>query len=200
MPNERDLGFFLRLHPKIQRAMIIAGRQRSKETRRVHDQALKTNKQTKLNRMKIMQEKNAEAKGEQWIESMDYIEQYQSDHCWKNRKQAIDEYNKLDSEAKCLKAMKEQISIRKKGFGWDDAGHKWSENGYVYSSRELLDHFLNIVLPIQQSGDRPIPTEPPVTLSAVNDSLSLGTETALVIDTEQFNVKTNKEFKRDMKI
>jgi hypothetical protein len=133
--------------------MIIAGRRRSKETRHVHDQALKTNKQTKLNRIKIMQQKNAETKGEQWIESMDFIEQYKSDHCWKSRKQAIDDYNKWDSKAKPLKAVKEQISIWKKGFGWDDAGRKWSENSCVYSSWELLEHFLNVVLPIKQSGD-----------------------------------------------
>ena len=79
-----------------------------------------------------------------------------------NNKQAIEEYNKLDSKAKRLKAVKEQISIGKKGFGWDNAGHKWSENSCVYSSRELLEHFLNVVLPIKQSGDQPIPTEPPV--------------------------------------
>jgi hypothetical protein len=69
-----------------------------------------------------------------------------------NNKQAIEEYNKLDSEAKRLKVVKEQISIGKKGFGWDDAGHKWSENGYLYSSRELLDDFLNVVLPIEEWG------------------------------------------------
>ena len=199
VPTERNLGFFLRLHPLIQHAMLIAGRRRSKETRRVHDQALQTNKQTKLNRVKIMQQKNAETKGEQWIEAMDYIEQYKSDRCWKSRRQAIEEYNKLDSEAKRLKAVKEQISIRKKGFGWDDAGHKWSENGYVYSSRELLDHFLNIVLSIEESG-RPIPTEPQINLSAVDDSIGLGTMTALEIDTERFNVRTNEEFKQDMAI
>jgi len=45
--------------------MIIAGKRRSKETRRIHDDALKLNKQTKLNRMKIAQQKNAESKGEQ---------------------------------------------------------------------------------------------------------------------------------------
>jgi hypothetical protein len=113
-PVERDLGFFLRLHPKIQRAMIVVGKRMSKEMRRLHDDALKTSKEAKLNKMRIQQEKNAEAHGEMWIEAMNYIEQYSSSRCWKSHEQAIEEYNKLDSESKRLKAVKEQISIRQK--------------------------------------------------------------------------------------
>jgi hypothetical protein len=68
-------------------------------------------------------------------------------------KSEADEYNKLDSDAKRLISVKEQIFHPEERFGWDDAYHKWSENGYVYSSQELLDHFLNVVLPMKHSGD-----------------------------------------------
>jgi tryptophanase len=86
--------------------------------RRLHDDVLKTSsKEAKLNKMKIQQEKNAEARGEMWIEAMNYIEQYSSSRCWKSHEQAIKEYNKLDSKSKRLKSIKEQISICRKGFG-----------------------------------------------------------------------------------
>jgi hypothetical protein len=54
-------------------AMIIAGKCMSKKMRSVHDDALKVRKQAKLNKMKIMQQKNAEACGELWIEAINYI-------------------------------------------------------------------------------------------------------------------------------
>ena len=99
---ERDLGFFHRLNPKIQNAIIVAGRRKMKETRKSHDDAIKNCRQAKLNRMKLAQQKNAEAKGEAYIEAMDYIEQYHSGHCWKTLEQAREEYGMLDSESKCL--------------------------------------------------------------------------------------------------
>jgi hypothetical protein len=115
-PVKRDLGFFLCLNPKIQRAMIVAGKHMSKEMKCLHDDALKTSKEAKLNKMKIQQEKNAKARGEMWIEVMNNIEQYSSSRCWKSHEQAIQEYNKLHSESKRLKEVKKQISIRQKDF------------------------------------------------------------------------------------
>ena len=52
-----------------------------KETRKSHDDAIKNCRQAKLNRMKLAQQKNVEAKGEAYIEAMDYIEQYHSGCC-----------------------------------------------------------------------------------------------------------------------
>jgi uncharacterized membrane protein len=193
-PIERDFGFFLRLHPKIQTAMIVAGKRMSKEMRRMHDDALKASKQAKMNKMKLMQQKNAEARGELWIEAMNYIEQYSSNVCWKDAETAVREYNLLESEAKRLKACKLNISIRKKGFGWEDAGHNWSKDGYTFTSKELLDHFINTVLPMELEERRPIPTEPQITLSVINNSLTLGT----VADLEFDNAKSEEQFKQDM--
>jgi hypothetical protein len=176
--------------------MIVVGKRMSKEMRRLHDDALKTSKEAKLNKMRIQQEKNAEARGEMWIEAMNYIEQYSSSRCWKSHEQAIEEYNKLDSESKRLKAVKEQISIRRKGFGWEDAGHNWSKDGYTFTSRELLDHFINTVLPMEL--DREIPTEPQLTLSVITDRFKLGTVANQDINSHTFNSKTDEQFKQEM--
>ena len=70
---EHDLGFFRQLDPKIQNAIIVAGRRKMKETQKRHDDAMKHCRQAKLNRMKLAQQKNAEAKGEAHIEAMDYL-------------------------------------------------------------------------------------------------------------------------------
>ena len=89
-----------------------------KETRKSHDDAIKHCRQAKLNRMKLTQQKNAEAKDEAYIEAMDYIEQYHSGHCWKTPEQAREEYEMLDSESKHLRAVKSKyLSIARDSAG-----------------------------------------------------------------------------------
>ncbi len=100
-----------------------------KEALKSHNDAIKHCRQAKLHRMKLAQQKNTAAKGEAYIEEMDYIEQYHSGHCWKTPEQAREEYKMIDSESKCLQAVKEQISICRKGYGWEDVDHNWSKNG-----------------------------------------------------------------------
>lgn len=192
---ERDFGFFHRLDPKIRTALIVAGKRMSKQTRKLHDDALKICKEKRLNKMKLAQQKNAEAKGEAYIDALDYIEQYWSDRCWKSEEVALEQYELIDSGPKRLKAVKEQITIRRKGFGWEDLAHKWSEGGYVYSSKELLDHLIDVILPAEQT--REIPTEPTVGLYMVNNEYTLGTTTTLNID-ERFNAMSSEEFRQKM--
>ncbi len=50
----------------------------------------------------VAQQKNAEAKGEAYIEAMDYIEQYHSGHCWKTAEQAREKYAMIGIESKRL--------------------------------------------------------------------------------------------------
>ena len=78
----------------------------------------------------------------------------------------------LDSESKCLQAVKEQISIRRKGFGWEDFGHNWSKNGYTFTSKELFDHFVSVVLEAERSRD--VPSEPDISLSVDKYHYMLG--------------------------
>ena len=131
-------------------------------------------------------------KGEKYIEAMNYIEQYHSGRCWKTAEQARREFELLDSDPKRLKAVKEQISIRRKGFGWEDVGHYWSKDGYTYTSRELFDHFVNVVLEAERTRD--IPTEPDVSLSVDNCRYTLGTMTALMIDERFVSCKVGRRF------
>jgi hypothetical protein len=58
-----------------------------------------------------------------------------------------------------------------------------------------LDHFINTVLPIELQERRPIPIEPNITLSVINNSLSLGTVADLEFDCQ---AKSDEQFKEDM--
>ena len=152
--------------------------------------------EAKLNKLKAAQLKATEKTEEALILAMDYLERGKSDRRWKSVEQAKSIYLQLTSESAKLKAVKEQILIRKIGFGWSDCGHKWSENGYHFTSKDLLDHLIKTVIPLEFK--RVIPSEPPINISSgLANDYKLGTETALEYKDERFNVKSTDEIRRD---
>jgi hypothetical protein len=110
--------------------------------RKRHDNALTLLNEAKLNKLKAAQLKATEKTEEALILAMDYLERGKSDRHWKSVEQAKSIYLQLSSESAKLKAVKEQILICKIGFGWSDCGHKWSENGYHFTSKDLLEHLI----------------------------------------------------------
>ena len=58
--------------------------------------------------------------------------------------------------------VKEQILIRDKGLGWEEAYHPWSRKGHTFSPDELFAHLVGVVIPLKQDK---VPLEPPVSLS-----------------------------------
>eukprot|EP00957_Ditylum_brightwellii_P050624 3838291-Ditylum_brightwellii.AAC.1 len=57
-----------------------------------------------------------------------------------------------------LAAVKEQILIRYLGFGWEEAHHTLSKNDTPFTSVQLLTHFIDVVLLLENKYD--IPSEP----------------------------------------
>eukprot|EP00956_Cyclotella_meneghiniana_P005712 scaffold7369_cov43-Cyclotella_meneghiniana.AAC.1 len=89
---------------------------------------------------------------------MNYYEIGVSERRWKSPREATTVYNQLRSETARKKAVKEQIMIRRLGFGWEDCSHAWSCGDHTYSSRELLNFLKETVLPIERK--RGVPSEP----------------------------------------
>ena len=69
--------------------------------------------------------------------------------------------------------MKEQILVRVKGFGWDDVKHPWSKNNVRFTSVQLMNHFVQVILPMEHQCD--IPSEPPMNFPEAPDKFRLGT-------------------------
>ena len=89
---------------------------------------------------------------EAYIRAWKLIEIYRSERGWKTLSQSWRTFNQLSSESARLRAVKEQIVIRWKGFGWDEAAHAWSKDQRPYSSLELMNHFVKVVLPMEKHG------------------------------------------------
>ena len=118
--------------------------------RKAYDDALAAQHQDTLECQKLAVAKEMEKKGEECIEGCNYLQRWHSDHCWKTKEHALEVYNSLTRESAKLIAVKEQILIRHKRTIGEEAGHKWTQNGYYYTSKELLDHFILVVLPMEK--------------------------------------------------
>jgi hypothetical protein len=167
--------------------------------RKRHDNALDLLNKAKLNKLRSQQLKVTEKTEEKLIIAMDYFDRGCSERRWTTQKQAKDEYDQIPSESSRLAAVKEQILIYKLGFGWTDCGHKWSENGKHFTSKELLNHLIGIVIPL--AIQRGIPSESPVDIpSGLMNDYKLGTKTSLDYSHECFNVKSVEDMKRDAEL
>ena len=103
-----------------------------------------------------------------------------------------------------MRFVKEQILIHYLGLGWIEAHHPWSKNKHVFTSSELLEHLVKVVITLEIS--KSIPTHPPVELPKRPDELTLGTKSAGLIDLDNFllekehdvriNAMTERERKR----
>ena len=106
-------------------------------------------------------------------------QQYTSPRCARTVQDALDAFEKLKTKKDRLSWVKEQILIRYLGLGWNAAHHPWSKNKYHYSPSELLQHLINVVIPLQQTEI--VPSEPPVHLPTRTNNWTIGTKSADLI-------------------
>ena len=63
------------------------------------------------------------------------------------------------------------------GLGWTKAYHPWSKNKHIFSPSELMDHFVKVVLPLDNTEVVVVlvPNAPPMNLPGLPSLPTLGT-------------------------
>ena len=106
---------------------------------------------------------------------MYYWSMYFSEACWKDDFKVVEKnLRRLKSDAKRYHALKENILIRVKGFGWDWCKHPWSNKGKNYTIQQLSAHLQYI---IKEEKVHDIPSEPPLKVPTRVNLPILGTQT-----------------------
>jgi hypothetical protein len=120
---------------------------------------------------------------------------YFSDACWKDDQRVVARnLGKLTSDASKYNALKENIMIRVKGFGWEWCKHAWSKNGRKYTINELANHLRHI---IEKEKDHEIPMEPVLNIPSRMKLPTLGTETECVKELDGKYLADGYQFKRN---
>ena len=120
-------------------------------------------------------------------------QQYKSPCFWCTPKKVFDEFQKLGSESKKKKCVKEQILIVCKGLGITEAHHPWSKGGHEYTSVELLEHFIEVALPLSKT--RKLPTEAPMEHPRLPELPVLGTLSSDVAEYYTTQAKNDNELR-----
>ena len=81
------------------------------------------------------------------------------------------------------------------GLGIEEAHHPWSDNTRLFTSRELLDHLVDKVIPHEKTII--LPTEAPITAPTLATFQKVGTISRLASEKEQMTVDENDKFKMD---
>ena len=145
-----------------------------------------------------LKEKNAE---ETHVPALYFHQQYHSPRCARTVQQALNAYEKLTTKKDKFKFMKEKIHIRYLGLGWVDACHPCSKNKHTYQPAELLQHLINVVIPL--ADNEIIPSKAPVNLPTHPDTFTLGTKSADLVALEnsmldrEERVRLNAMIERD---
>ena len=107
----------------------------------------------------IMDVANAKAT-EKYLENMTYYRMYDTPSCWRGSPDVVTtELQQLKSDASKLQALKENITIRVKGFNMEWARHAWSKDGHIYTIDELAAHLKFI---ISKENEEELPPPPDI--------------------------------------
>jgi hypothetical protein len=140
-----------------------------------------------------MKEKALQKCMEENIDAQYYHRMWDSEACWKDDPKVVTrELKKLKSESAKYTAIKENINIRYKGFGWDWCKHAWSKDGRKYTVYELAKHLQWI---IKEEKHKSKPKEPPINLPQRMDFPVLDTRTRNVasLDEMKSTTRTNRK-------
>ena len=79
---------------------------------------------------------------------------YENDECWIKIEQATLESSKLPTIRSKRNAIKQQIIVHVKGFGFSEQHTAWSSHGIVHSVEHLQQHLFHVVTDRMQTGKK----------------------------------------------
>mmetsp|Transcript_41610 Transcript_41610/g.53671 ORF Transcript_41610/g.53671 Transcript_41610/m.53671 type:complete len:396 (-) Transcript_41610:300-1487(-) len=124
------------------------------------------------NRTKLLKDKQAKLQYSRWAESTKYFEQER----WKNAKDIVNGLEKEDKPAKRLKALKDQINIRVKGYGWTQFKVPFSsKNDPTIGSEDYLTKHLESIIATEKKEKLKRPGESPLPVSRTTSLPVMGT-------------------------
>ena len=151
-------GLLHQLPPRMQTSLIITCMKDSLSTKQYNSDALWEQRKARKLKDELAKEKSLEKASEEHVEAYYYHKMYHFPACWRSEEEVDTELEKIKTKADKLYAVKENILIRVKGFGWKEFAHPWSKNGVQYTPNQLAAHLKTI---IQSEKTRTIPRKPP---------------------------------------
>ena len=118
--NKKHHGLFYDIDEAIQECIVSIAIEDAPRTRQQHIVELEQQATARRVNEEIMKEKSLQKSMEENIDAQYYYRMWDSPACWKDDSKIVTkELKKLKSESAKYHAIKENINIRYKGFGWE---------------------------------------------------------------------------------
>jgi hypothetical protein len=169
----KSVGLFHELPTELQDSLVVTSKRNAPESRQKWNESLRMQRERRFEKKKAARDKKLEGEITQVIANSYLWQQFDSPRCCKSSKEAFHIFNELNSKSAKLQFVKEQILIRYLGLGWTKAYHPWSRNKHVFSPSELMEHFVKVVLPLENT--ELVPDAPPMNLPGLPSLPALGT-------------------------
>ena len=148
--NKKTTGLFHQLPWELQDSLMVCGKKHADQTRKGFAEVLRQESVAKEEKAQFAREKRLKSAEDDLILASYLHQQYDSPRCCKTAKEAFDVYNELTSKSAKFKFVKGQIQIQSVGLGWPEAHHPWSKNNVHFTPTQLMEHFVNVVIPLAE--------------------------------------------------
>ena len=140
-----DRGLFHGMPEELKVTLIMVAMEDAPETRQNNSEAL--DEQRKMRKLKenFSKLKDLESAEDDFIEDLIYYRMWNSDACWKTIGAVTEGLKKLITKKDKIAALKDNIQIRYKGFGWEECRTQWSKGGVNLSIAELTNRLKEII-------------------------------------------------------
>jgi hypothetical protein len=172
-PVVKSVGLFHELALELQDSLVVTSKRNAPASRHKFRESLRMQHERRYEKKKAVRDKKLEGEMTKVMANSYLWQKYDSPRCCKSSMEAFDIFNKLQSKSAKLQFVKEQILIRYLGLGWTKAYHPWSKNKHIFSPSELMEHFVKVVLPLDNT--EVVPTAPPMNLPGLPSLPTLGT-------------------------
>ena len=109
----------------VKQAIVLVAMEDAPSTSRQNRADIQAQDTARQEKEELLKEKTLEDATEEFIEGLYYHRMYFSPACWKDDYRIVArELRKLSSESAKYQALKENIQIRVKGFGWEWCKHQ----------------------------------------------------------------------------
>ncbi len=189
----KSIGLFHELPVELQDSLVVTSKWHAPESCQKFHESLCLQREQQFEKKKAAWNKKLEGEMTQVIANSYLWQQFDSPRCCKSSKEALNIFNDLSSKSAKLKFVKEQILIWYLGLGWTKAYHPWSKKKHVFSPVELMEHFVKVVLPLQNTEI--VPDEPPINLPGLPTLPALGTVAKDITALEENNNKAGLQLR-----
>ena len=196
LSRKGKIGLFHQFPKELRAAVVVVAVEDAPATRKSNNLSLQRQLDCKREKEEMLKQKNMSKATEEFIDATYFHRMGNSEACWTTVSEVTKTLDKLNTQTEKREALKDNINIRVKGYGWTQFHTAWSKDGRAYSIKYLEDHLKKI---IRQEKRMQVPQKPQILTPKRKSLPILGTLTSEVKKLDGKYIKDKGYFEKNAK-